>query len=101
MISQFFILSPRGDFIINKDFRGDAIPNCNMHEIFFRKVKQSESNGEESSPVIHCEDISFIFITINKLILVCTTRYNVSASSTVELLNRLAKVFKDYLGVCA
>lgn len=99
MISQFFILSPRGDFIINKDFRGDSIPNCNMHEIFFRKVKLLESNGEESPPVINCEDISFIFITINKLLLVCTTRHNVSASSTVELLNRLAKVFKDYLGV--
>ncbi len=35
-ISQFFILSPRGDSIINKDFRGDAHPN--LHEIFFRKV---------------------------------------------------------------
>lgn len=28
-----------------------------------------------------------------------TTRYNVSASTTLELLNRLAKVFKDYCGV--
>lgn len=36
MIGQFFILSPRGDTIINKDFRGDQIPN--LHDIFFRKV---------------------------------------------------------------
>jgi AP-4 complex subunit mu-1 len=35
-ISQFFILSPRGDTIINKDFRGDMHPT--MHEDFFRKV---------------------------------------------------------------
>jgi AP-4 complex subunit mu-1 len=39
MIGQFFILSPRGDTIINKDFRGDAIPN--LQEIFFRKVRKS------------------------------------------------------------
>jgi hypothetical protein len=36
MIGQFFILSPRGDTIINKDFRGDAFPG--MQELFFRKV---------------------------------------------------------------
>ena len=36
MIGQFFILSPRGDTIINKDFRGDSDPN--LQEIFFRKV---------------------------------------------------------------
>jgi len=38
MISQFFILSPRGDTIINKDFRGDGFPN--MQEEFFRKVSE-------------------------------------------------------------
>ncbi len=36
MIGQFFILSPRGDTIINKDFRGDAIPG--QQDLFFRKV---------------------------------------------------------------
>ncbi len=36
MIGQFFVLSPRGDTIINKDFRGDALPN--LQEIFFHKV---------------------------------------------------------------
>lgn len=35
-IAQFFILSPRGDCIISKDFRGDEHPT--MHEDFFRKV---------------------------------------------------------------
>lgn len=39
MISQFFILSPRGDTIIHKDFRGDGFPN--MQEEFFRKVRSS------------------------------------------------------------
>ncbi len=40
MIGQFFILSPSGDTIINKDFRGDAMPN--MQELFFHKVIYSE-----------------------------------------------------------
>ena len=36
-ISQVFILSPRGDAIISKDFRGD-IPES-VHEDFFRQVR--------------------------------------------------------------
>jgi hypothetical protein len=35
-ISTFFVLSPRGDTIISKDFRGD-IP-AGSAEAFFRKV---------------------------------------------------------------
>ena len=35
-ISQFFILSPRGDCIISKDYRGDETHS--MHEDFFRQV---------------------------------------------------------------
>ena len=42
MISQFFVLSPRGDTIIHKDFRGDGFPN--MQEEFFRKVRSSEGS---------------------------------------------------------
>jgi AP-4 complex subunit mu-1 len=36
MISQFFILSSRGDIIINRDFRSDLIKNT--PELFFRNV---------------------------------------------------------------
>ncbi len=35
-ISQFFVLSPRGDVIISKDFRNDAV--VGYQESFFRKV---------------------------------------------------------------
>ena len=35
-ISQFFILSPRGDTIISKDYRGDAVAGTT--DTFFRKV---------------------------------------------------------------
>ena len=37
VLSQFFILSPRGDAIISKDFRGDCSKDAS--DIFFRKVK--------------------------------------------------------------
>lgn len=35
-ISQFFILSPRGDTIISKDYRGDAVAGTT--DTFFRKA---------------------------------------------------------------
>lgn len=95
MIGQFFILSPRGDTIINKDFRGDAHPN--LHELFFRNVKFWE-NGD-APPIFQLEGITFVFIRRNSLLMACTTRFNVSPSGTLELLNRMAKVFKDYCGV--
>lgn len=94
-IAQFFILSPRGDCIISKDFRGDEHPT--MHEDFFRKVKFWEKG--DAPPVFHLDGINFIFIRRNSLLIACTTRMNVSSASTLELLNRLAKVFKDYCGV--
>ena len=43
MISQFFVLSARGDSIITKDFRGD-IPRDSV-ETFFRRIKQVK-NGD-------------------------------------------------------
>lgn len=95
MISQFFILSPRGDCIINKDFRGDGIPN--LHDLFFRKVKFWERG--DAPPVFSIEGLHFIYIRRNSLLVACTTRFNVSASETLELINRIAKVFKDYCGV--
>eukprot|EP01036_Dinobryon_divergens_P032368 gene32368-41938_t len=94
-IGQIFILSPRGDTIINKDYRGDALPN--MHEVFFRKVKFWDKS--DAPPVFQIEDVTYIYIKRNSLIIACTTRFNVSPSATIELLNRMAKVFKDYCGI--
>eukprot|EP00599_Poterioochromonas_sp_BG-1_P015690 CAMPEP_0173164282 /NCGR_PEP_ID=MMETSP1105-20130129/20474_1 /TAXON_ID=2985 /ORGANISM="Ochromonas sp., Strain BG-1" /LENGTH=355 /DNA_ID=CAMNT_0014084601 /DNA_START=41 /DNA_END=1105 /DNA_ORIENTATION=+ len=95
MIGQFFVLSPRGDTIINKDFRGDALSN--LQEIFFHKVKFWDRS--DAPPAFNVDGITFVYIRRSGLLIVCTTRFNVSPSSTVELLNRMAKVFKDYCGV--
>lgn len=53
----------------------------------------------EAPPAFNIDGISYIFIKRNGLLMCLTTRYNVSASTMLELLNRLAKVFKDYCGV--
>jgi hypothetical protein len=45
------------------------------------------------------DGINFLFIKKGGLYFVCTTKFNVSPSFTLELLDRLAKVFKDYCGV--
>lgn len=53
----------------------------------------------DAPPAFNVDGITFVYIRRNGLLIVCTTRFNVSPSSTVELLNRMAKVFKDYCGV--
>ena len=43
MFSQIYILSPRGDTIINRDFRSD-LPK-NTHETFFRWAKLTKGDA--------------------------------------------------------
>jgi AP-4 complex subunit mu-1 len=92
---QFFILSPRGDTIIFKDFRGDAAPS--LQEDFFRRVKFWHKG--DAPPIFLIEDISYIYIKRNNLLICLTTKSNVSPCVTLELLSRCAKVFKDYCGI--
>jgi hypothetical protein len=44
MISQFFVVSPRGDTLIFKDYRGDV--SRNTSEKFWRHVKFSKGEAE-------------------------------------------------------
>lgn len=78
-----------------QDFRGDSLPNA--AEILFRKVKFWEKG--DAPPVFNVDGVNFLFVRKNGLLFGATTRFNVSPSATVELLNRTAKVFKDYCGV--
>lgn len=94
-ISQFFILSPRGDTIISKDFRGDSPPQAS--EALFRRVKFWDKG--DAPPVFAIDGVNYLHIRKNGLIFACTTRFNVSPSMVIELLNRITKVFKDYCGV--
>lgn len=94
MISQFFVLSARGDTIINRDFRQDLVKNT--PEIFFRNVKLAKG---DAPPIFNIEGVSFVYLKKSTgLFLVMTTRSNVAPSFITEVLTRLAKLIKDFCG---
>jgi AP-4 complex subunit mu-1 len=96
MISQLFILSPRGDVIIKKEYRHD-VPKTSP-ETFFRAVRFWKDG--ERAPAVFAEDgVHYLHVKANGLFLATTTRKNVSPSHVLELLHRVAKVIKDYCGV--
>lgn len=115
MISTFFVLSPRGDTIINKQYRndrGDAGAHERSHtEAFFRKIKfwddshttpggggDTSSNGAtdeaedeskaagDAPPVFMMPDgLSYLHVKRNGLIFGCATARNVSAVTVIEV----------------
>ena len=93
-LSQFFILSPRGDTIIKREYRHDAPKNT--PETFFRKIKFWEG---DPPPCFNVDGVNFLFIKQNGLCIVCTTLFNVSPSFILELLVRITNVVKDYCGI--
>ncbi|CAI7931633.1 unnamed protein product, partial [Closterium sp. NIES-54] len=100
MISQFFILSPRGDSIIFRDYRCD-VPKTSP-EIFFRKFrfwKGDNEAAEEAPPIFNLDGVNYLYIKCSGLLFVATARGNVSPSFVLELLQRIARVAKDYLGI--
>ncbi|KAG2698548.1 hypothetical protein I3760_07G155500 [Carya illinoinensis] len=125
MISQFFVLSQRGDNIVFRDYRGEV--QKGSAEIFFRKVKFWKEDGDGDAPPIfvatigamlqqennnltnksdsdaiydlNVDGVNYFHVKVAGLLFVATTRVNVSPSLVLELLQRIARVIKDYLGV--
>ncbi|KAH7524127.1 hypothetical protein FEM48_Zijuj06G0086000 [Ziziphus jujuba var. spinosa] len=130
MISQFFVLSQRGDNIVFRDYRGEV--QKGSAEIFFRKVKFWKEDGEGDAPPIfvghvinaksskclyflsfstdtltpastwltlNVDGVNYFHVKVAGLLFAATTRVNVSPSLVLELLQRIARVVKDYLGV--
>ncbi|XP_065184237.1 uncharacterized protein LOC135814959 [Sycon ciliatum] len=95
MISQFFILSSRGDTIAFREYRGDVVKGT--AEIFYRKIKSWP--GSLPPPIFNVEGNHFIYIRRNGLYFVCTTKFNVAPTFVVELLTRISGLCKDYCGV--
>lgn len=98
--SQLYVLSPRGDSIIFRDFRHDVSKSTT--EIFFRNCrfwKGKQGVAGEAPPVFNLDGINYLYIKKNGLYFVFTTRENVSPSLGIELLTRLTKLFKDYCGI--
>lgn len=129
MISQFFVLSPRGDPIVSRDFRGDGIRG--LPEIFFKRVRRrgdqldedngpsssscrrrrigsglagsgSGSVGSISSPVMVCEnrEVCFVYVKRNGLnFVIVLGRVEAPLSYWIELLESLISLIKDFCGV--
>ncbi|XP_042025573.1 AP-4 complex subunit mu-like [Salvia splendens] len=98
MISQFFVLSQRGDNIVFRDYRRDV--QKGSAEIFFRKVKFWKEDGkEEAPPVFNLDGVNYFHVKVVGLLFVATTRTNLAPSLALELLQRIARAIKDYLGV--
>eukprot|EP01080_Neovahlkampfia_damariscottae_P004357 gene4357-7713_t len=93
-ISQFFILSLRGDKIIYKDFRSDI--SGGVEEIFFRRSKSSKG---DLVPCFNEKGVNFIHLKRQNMYFVCTTRYNISGLLVLEYLERLCVVLRDFIGV--
>ncbi|GMH33164.1 hypothetical protein BSKO_00998 [Bryopsis sp. KO-2023] len=96
MLSQFFILSPRGDVIIRRDYLGN-IPQGSS-DIFYRKLRFWKEN-DEAPPIFIVDGVSYIHSKEAGVILVATTKENISPALVLELLKRTATLIKDYCGV--
>jgi len=98
-VQQFYLLNPRGDSIIFRDFRGD-IPKSTS-EVFFRQVRfwQGKQQGQEAPPIFNYDGLNYIWLKKNSLFFVFVGTENVSPNLCLELLIRLTKLFKDYCGV--
>ncbi|KAK6245459.1 hypothetical protein QUC31_000247 [Theobroma cacao] len=98
MISQLFVLSQRGDNIVFRDYRGEV--QRGSAEIFFRKVRFWNDDGEgDAPPAFNVNGVNYFHVRVSGLLFVATTRVNVSPSLVLELLQRIARLIKDYLGV--
>ncbi len=94
-VSQFFILTKRGDSIIYLDFKRDIKKS---NEIFFRKVNFYSDEEEAAPPIFNEEGINFIYIKNTQLYFVISTLDNSSPNYFLEILERIMKVIKDHCG---
>ena len=113
MLNEFFVLSPRGDTIIAKQYRndrGDVGAHERSHtEAFFRKIKFWNDTGNEeyedlqdqdalaedgaklkrkgdAPPVFMMPDgMCYIHVKRNGLIFCCTTARNPSPNTVIEV----------------
>ena len=70
-----------------------------VSEIFFRAVKFWKGGKGDPPPVFNVDGVNFLYTKKNGIYFMATTKFNVSPSFTLDLLERIAKVFKDYCGV--
>jgi AP-4 complex subunit mu-1 len=106
MISNFFVISPRGDTIIAREYRKDrgagAAHERSHTEAFFRKVKfwdadnpnpehqapdASRKRGKQDAPPVFImpDGLSYFHVKRNGLIFGCSSARNVSPTAIIEV----------------
>ncbi|KAL6077326.1 MHD domain-containing protein [Balamuthia mandrillaris] len=93
-LCHFFVLSPRGEPIIFRDYRGES-SHKDTAEVFFSEFKKHKG----AKPIFNVEGLNYCCTKQYGLYFVCTTKHNLSPSFVLELLCRIGGVFKDYCGV--
>ncbi|XP_078056893.1 AP-4 complex subunit mu-1 [Mustelus asterias] len=93
MISQIFILSPRGDHLLYKDFRGED--SKDVVDIFYQKVR---ALPRDQAPVVMHHQGCSLFLRQNTLYFVVTSRSNPSPFTIIQFLIRLVSLIKDHCG---
>ena len=87
MITHFFVLSPRGDTILAKQFRNDGggAHDRSHTEALFRKIKFYEDGGD-CPPVLRMPDgLSYFHWKQNGLLFGASTVRNVSPNTVLEV----------------
>ena len=106
ILSQLFILSPRGDKLVFKDYRQDLPRNAD--EYFFRKFKFWDNenkqhpapSGGDCPPFFVEKKICFAYVRKNGIIFAAALKHwDVSPCLVSEILFRLCRILKDFLGV--
>ena len=104
--SQLFVLSPRGDKLLWKDFRQQIKQHTD--EIFFRKYRLWDDGTESGKnmgvadcpPIFVHDNVYYAHIVKNQMIFVVTTvEKHARISLLIEALNRFARILKDFIGV--
>ena len=113
-VSQFFIISPRGDTLLSKDFRGDIPFLCHSAPNIFWDWYQRNgnkyivSNNNAFNDELYFKSLCNI-VSINKLtfiyyknehsiIYLFVSNVNLQVSYIIELLYKLIQSFRDYCG---
>ena len=96
MISQFLIMSLRGDTIISRDFTGDVHKVKTTPEVFYTKANRwDEANADEVAPPSFSVDgVQYLYIKTGGVYLLATSRKNVSPALVLEFLSRVANIIK-------
>eukprot|EP00960_Hanusia_phi_P013135 383351-Hanusia_phi.AAC.1 len=93
MISEFLVISPRGDTLITKSYMGTV--NRSTADLFLQYVQKEKSEGRRAAPPVFLIDgVTYCHLQLNQMFFLLTTTKNVQSAILIELLQRLSRVFK-------